>query len=99
MDNRNSRRQHGSRCRVSSIGKEGCMSVLRRTITMTGLTLLAVPVMALQAQVTAPGTNARTPTSNPPSSTPTTDQTPTATATPGKTGEAELRNDLPFLRE
>jgi putative membrane protein len=78
------------------------MSVLRRTITMTGLTLLAAPVIALQAQVTAPGTNPQSPTSNPPSTTnpaPTSNPTPTSTATPGKTGEAELRNDLPFLRE
>src|SRR3954470_8886501 len=96
MPNRRSRRHHGSRCRVSSIGKEGRMSVLRRTITMTGLTLLAAPVIALQAQVTAPGTNPQSPTSNPPS---TTNPAPTSTATPGKTGEAELRNDLPFLRE
>src|SRR4051812_12243096 len=102
MDNRRSRRHRGSRCRVSSIGKEGRMSVLIRTITMTGLTLLAAPVLALQAQVTAPGTNPQSPSSNPPSSTnpsPTTNPPPTATATPGKTGEAELRNDLPFLRE
>jgi putative membrane protein len=78
------------------------MSILRRTITMTGLTLLAAPVIALQAQVTAPGTNPQSPTSNPPSTTnpaPTANPTPTSTATPGKTGEAELRNDLPFLRE
>jgi len=77
------------------------MSVLRRTITMTGLTLLAAPVIALQAQVTAPGTNPQT-TANPPSTTnsaPTANPAPTSSATPGKTGEAELRNDLPFLRE
>src|SRR3954468_19521463 len=98
MPNRRSRRQHGSRCRVSSIGKEGRMSVLKRTITMTGLTLLAAPVIALQAQVTAPGTNPQSPTSSPPSTT-NPAPTPTSTATPGKTGEAELRNDLPFLRE
>src|SRR3954470_22853071 len=98
MPNRRSRRHHGSRCRVSSIGKEGRMSVLRRTITMTGLMLLAAPVIALQAQVTAPGTNPQSPTSNPPSTT-NPAPTPTSTATPGKTGEAELRNDLPFLRE
>jgi len=76
------------------------MSVLRRTIAMSGLALLAAPVIALQAQVVAPGTNPNTPTTNPP---PASNPAPTTTATPGKTpgktGEEELRNDLPFLRE
>jgi putative membrane protein len=72
------------------------MSVLRRTIAISGLALLAAPVIALQAQVVAPGTNPNTPTTNPP---PASNPAPTTTATPGKTGEQELRNDLPFLRE
>jgi putative membrane protein len=72
------------------------MSVFRRTVAMAGLTILAAPVIALQAQVIAPGTNPQSPTTNPP---PASNPAPTSTTTPGKTGEAELRNDLPFLRE
>jgi putative membrane protein len=72
------------------------MSVFTRTVAMAGLTLLAAPAIALQAQVVAPGTNPQSPTTNPP---PASNPAPTSSATPSKTGEEELRNDLPFLRE
>jgi putative membrane protein len=73
------------------------MSALKRTIAMAGLALIAAPVITLQAQVVAPGTNPQSPTTNPP---PASNPAPTSTTTTsGKTGEQELRNDLPFLRE
>jgi putative membrane protein len=75
------------------------MSVLRRTIAMAGLALIAAPVIALQAQVVAPGTNPQSPTNNPPPASNPAPTSPTSSNTSGKTGEQELRNDLPFLRE
>ena len=77
------------------------MSVRRHIVTARGalaLTLLAAPV--LRAQVTAPGTNPGTPNTNPPPTTTTpTTTTPTATSTSAPGQDAEMRNDLPFLRE
>jgi putative membrane protein len=73
------------------------MSVLRRIVTAGGglaAALMVAPIISVQAQVVAPGTN---PTTNP---APTAKPNPTTPAqtTPAKTGEMELRNDLPFLR-
>jgi putative membrane protein len=82
--------------------KEDDMSVLRHIVTAAGglaVTLMAAPVLALHAQVVAPGTNPRAPTPNPP---PTQNPTPTPTANPPTTvqgGDPEVRNDLPFLQE
>jgi putative membrane protein len=86
---------NGRSGRVSTIGKEGRMSVRRHIVTAGGV--LAVALMApmiAQAQVTAPGTNPRTPTANP-APTP----APNPAATPSQTGDREMSNDLPFLRE
>jgi putative membrane protein len=72
------------------------MSILRRTLTAgagVALALLAAPMIAVQAQVVAPGTNPQSPNNNPP---PSANPAPTS---PSKTGDEELRNDLPFLRE
>jgi len=83
-----------------AIGKEGRMFALRRIVTAGGGLALAlmVPMITLQAQVTAPGTN---PGTKP--GTPTTTPAPTPTAnpaaTPSQTGDREMTNDLPFLRE
>jgi putative membrane protein len=52
-------------------------------------------MIALQAQVTAPGTNPRTPTNPAPTPTP----APNPAATPSQSGDREMSNDLPFLRE
>jgi putative membrane protein len=57
---------------------------------------LMAPMIALQAQVTAPGTNPRTPTTTP---APTPTPTPNPAATTGQSGDREMNNDLPFLRE
>ena len=72
------------------------MSVLRHIVTAGGALAVALmaPMIALQAQVTAPGTNPRTPTANP-APTP----APNPAATPSQTGDREMSNDLPFLRE
>lgn len=79
------------------------MSILRRIVTAGGglaVALVAAPIISLNAQVVAPGTNPRStpqPTTQP---TPTSNPTPTSSpTTSGKTGDEELRNDLPFLRE
>jgi len=75
------------------------MSVFRRIVTAGGglaAALVIAPVISLQAQVVAPGTNPQSPTTNPP---PASNPAPTTTTTSGKTGEEELRNDVPFLRE
>lgn len=77
------------------------MSVLRRMLTAGGglaVALMAAPMIALQAQVVAPGTNPQSPTTKP---APTANPAPTSSpaATPSKTGQDEVRNDLPFLRE
>jgi putative membrane protein len=72
------------------------MSILRRIVTAGGglvATLMVAPILSVQAQVVAPGTNPQSPTANP---APTANPTQT---TPAKTGDTELRNDLPFLRE
>ena len=53
---------------------------------------LMAPMIALQAQVVAPGTNPRTPTTNRAPA-----PTPNPAATPS--GDREMSNDLPFLRE
>jgi putative membrane protein len=79
------------------------MSVRKyRVAARSGLALALLAAPVLHAQVTAPGTNpGTTPTSPPPTSTTpptTTTPTPTASSTPG-TGDQEMRNDLPFLRE
>ncbi len=56
---------------------------------------LMAPMIALQAQVVAPGTNPGTPTTSPPPA-----STPNPAATPSQTvGDREMSNDLPFLRE
>jgi len=72
------------------------MFALRHIVTAGGglAVALMAPMIALQAQVAAPGTNPRTPTTNPA-------PTPTANpaATPSQTGDREMSNDLPFLRE
>jgi putative membrane protein len=75
------------------------MSVFRSILTAGGglvAALVIAPIISLQAQVVAPGTNPQSPTTNPP---PASNPAPTTTTTSGKTGEEELRNDLPFLRE
>jgi putative membrane protein len=71
----------------------------------------AAPIGVLHSQVVAPGTNpgrgtdtTRTPTTNPapnpaPTSTPTPQTTVTGQATSAQAIQAEMRNDLPFLRE
>jgi putative membrane protein len=82
-----------------AIGKEGRMFALRRIVTAGGGLALALmaPMITLQAQVTAPGTNPGKP------GTPTTNPAPAPTAnpaaTPSQTGDREMTNDLPFLRE
>jgi putative membrane protein len=70
------------------------MSVLRHIVTAGGglAVALMAPMIALQAQVVAPGTNPRTPTTNPA-------PTPTPAATPSQSADREMSNDLPFLRE
>jgi putative membrane protein len=76
------------------------MSVLRRMVTAGGglaVALMAAPMIALQAQVVAPGTNPRTPTTNP---APTTKPAPTPTpGAPSQSVDGEMRNDFPFLQE
>ena len=82
------------------------MLVFRHVVTARGslvaATLMLAPI-ALHAQVTAPGTNPRTPTTNPAPTTSTTPTTTTpttsSTATDSQSVAAEIRNDLPFLRE
>ena len=70
------------------------MSVLRHIVTAGGglaVALMAAPMIALQAQVVAPGTNPR-PTTNPAPA-------PSPATTPSQSGDREMSNDLPFLRE
>ena len=69
------------------------MSVLRHIVTAGGglaVALMAAPMIALQAQVVAPGTNPR-PTTNPAPA-------PSPATTPSQSGDQEMSNDLPFLR-
>ena len=77
------------------------MSVLRHMVAAVGglaLALMAAPVIALHAQVVAPGTNPQSPTTQKvPTRTPAPAQSPAAT--PAKSAQDEVRNDLPFLRE
>jgi putative membrane protein len=70
------------------------MSVLRHIVTAgRGLAVaLMAPLVSLQAQVVAPGTNPGPPTTNPA-------PTPNPSTTPSASGSEEMRNDLPFLRE
>jgi putative membrane protein len=74
------------------------MSVLRHIVVAGGglVAFMAAPMLALQAQVVAPGTNPQAP--NP---APTTNPAPTPnpTATPTQGVDGEMRNDLPFLQE
>jgi putative membrane protein len=75
------------------------MSVLRRMVTAGGglaVALMAAPVIALQAQVVAPGTNPRTPTTNPAPTNPAPTPNP---STPSQGVDGQMRNDLPFLQE
>jgi len=75
------------------------MSVLRRIVTAGGglaAALMVAPIISVRAQVVAPGTNPQSPTTNP---APTSNPSATNPSAPVKTGEQELRNDLPFLRE
>jgi putative membrane protein len=76
------------------------MSVLKRMLTAGGglaVALMAAPMIALEAQVVAPGTNPQSPTTNP---APPTNPAPTPNpATPSQGVDPEIRNDLPFLRE
>ncbi|HEV8453291.1 MAG TPA: DUF4142 domain-containing protein [Gemmatimonadales bacterium] len=75
------------------------MSVLRRIVTAGGglaVALMAAPMIALQAQVVAPGTNPQAPTTNP---APTPTPTPSPAPTPSQAVDREMSNDLPFLRE
>jgi putative membrane protein len=69
------------------------MSVLRHIVTAGGglaVALMAAPMIALEAQVVAPGTNPR-PTTYPAPA-------PNPATTPGQSGDQEMSNDLPFLR-
>ncbi len=72
------------------------MSVLKHIVTAGGglAVALMVPMIALQAQVVAPGTNPRSPTTPTPTTTPTTNPT-----TPSQSAQADVRADLPFIRE
>ena len=72
------------------------MSVRRHIVTAGGVLAVALmaPMIALQAQVTAPGTNPKTPTT-----TPAPTSAPNPAATPSQSGDREMNNDLPFLRE
>jgi putative membrane protein len=56
-----------------------------------------VPMIALQAQVGAPGNYPRAPTTTP--GAPTTNPTPTPAPNPAATPSQNVSNDLPFLRE
>jgi putative membrane protein len=69
------------------------MSVLRHIVTAGGglaVALMAAPMISLQAQVVAPGTNPR-PTTYPAPA-------PNPATTPSQSGDQEMSNDLPFLR-
>jgi putative membrane protein len=70
------------------------MSVLRHIVSAGGglAVALMAPMIALQAQVVAPGTNPGSPTTNPA-------PTPNPATTPSPSGDREMSNDLPFLRE
>jgi putative membrane protein len=74
------------------------MSALKHIVAAGGglAVALLAPMIALQAQVTAPGTN---PKPGAPTTSPAPAPTANPAATPSQTGDREMTNDLPFLRE
>jgi putative membrane protein len=76
------------------------MFALRYIVTAGGglAVALMAPMIALQAQVVAPGTNPGTPTTSP-APAPTTNPAANPAVTPSVTGDREMTNDLPFVRE